>query len=87
MGRVLKPGGWAAFQVSNDPSVHRPREKPTRRGLLSRGRKGQDHPAWLGSSIDLDDLRATAAAAGLDVERIQGEGTQYCLVLARRKIP
>src|SRR2546423_8971633 len=25
MGRVLRPGGWAAFQVSTDPAVHRRR--------------------------------------------------------------
>jgi SAM-dependent methyltransferase len=25
MGRVLRPGGWAAFQVSNDPWIHRRR--------------------------------------------------------------
>jgi SAM-dependent methyltransferase len=87
MGRVLKPGGWTAFQISNDPSVHQPRGKPPRRGLLRRGPKGQGHPAWLGSSVDLDDLRATAADAGLDIEQIQGEGTQYCLVLARRHTP
>jgi len=25
IGRVLAPGGWAAFQVSTDPAIHRPR--------------------------------------------------------------
>ena len=30
MGRVLKPGGWAAFQVSNDPSIHRRARRPSR---------------------------------------------------------
>src|SRR5439155_20103024 len=24
MGRVLKPGGWAGFQIPNDPILHRP---------------------------------------------------------------
>lgn len=71
MGRVLRPGGWAAFQVSNDPSVHR-RKLLTRR--ISR------HPAWRGSAVDLDALRDTAAAAGLGVEAVVGEGTQFCLV-------
>src|SRR5205814_1077434 len=31
MGRVLRPGGWSAFQISNDPSIHTAR-KP---GLLT----------------------------------------------------
>jgi len=29
-------------------------------------------------------LRATAEAAGMDVERTAGEGTQFCLVALRR---
>lgn len=90
MGRVLRPGGWAAFQVSNDPAIHRPQDG--RRALAHRvlslaGRrpKGSTHAAWLGSAVDLGTLRATAADAGMDVERIVGEGTQYCLVLLRRR--
>src|SRR5206468_8184733 len=71
MGRVLRPGGWAAFQVSNDPSVHR-------RRLFAR--RGTRHPAWRGSAVDLGVLRATASDAGLEVERVVGEGTQFCLV-------
>jgi SAM-dependent methyltransferase len=95
MGRVLRPGGWAGFQVSNDPSVHRPRT-PRRRGfwdrfwevmaIAARRRpRGQDDPAWLGSAVELDALRAAADSAGLQVERVVGEGTQFCLILARRR--
>ena len=90
IGRVLRPGGWAAFQVSNDPSVHRP---PGARGRLSawlgaltgRGPRGQTNPAWRGSAVELDDLRSTAEASGMDVERVVGAGTQFCLVLTRRR--
>ena len=88
MGRVLRPGGWAAFQVSNDPRVHRPRRQgPRRRWASVRGRmpKGQADPAWLGSWIDLDELRAAADGAAMDLEKVEGEGTQFCLVLARRR--
>jgi SAM-dependent methyltransferase len=88
MGRVLTPGGWAAFQISNDPRVHRPRRQgPRRRWASLRGRmpKGQAHPAWLGSCIDIADLREAASESGMDLERIEGEGTQFCLVLARRR--
>jgi SAM-dependent methyltransferase len=86
MGRVLRPAGWAAFQVSNDPSIHRPTRSLGQRVKAAVGRapKGQDDPKWLGSAIDLDELRATAQGAGLGVERIEGEGTQFCLVLLRR---
>ena len=93
IGRVLRPGGWAAFQVSNDPDVHRGR---TRGSALSRARRrlrvaagraprGQSDPAWLGSAVDLGELRAAAAESGMEVERVVGEGTQFCLVLARRR--
>jgi SAM-dependent methyltransferase len=89
MGRVLRPGGWAGFQVSNDPSIHRPRRGMARmrdalKALVGRAPRGQANPAWRGSAVDLDALRAAAADGGMEVERVEGEGTQYCLVLARR---
>jgi SAM-dependent methyltransferase len=89
MGRVLRPGGWSAFQISNDPSVHRPRGgwKGLKRQLLSlvgRAPRGQRDPAWLGSAVDLDDLRAAAREGGLEVERVVNEGTQFCFVLLRK---
>jgi SAM-dependent methyltransferase len=89
MGRVLRPGGWAAFQVSNDPRIHR--RRTGREGLrirlaalLGRGPRGQADPAWLGSAVDLEDVRRAAADGGMEVERTSGEGTQFCFVLARR---
>ncbi len=89
MGRVLRPGGWSAFQISNDPAVH------SRPGVLSRARRrvaapvrgaprGQTDPAWLGSHAELADIEAAASAGGMTVERTHGAGTQFCLVLARR---
>ena len=71
MGRVLRPGGWAAFQVSNDPRIHRRRLRVPR---MTR------HPAGRGSAVDLGELRDAASAAGLEVERVAAQGTQYCLV-------
>jgi SAM-dependent methyltransferase len=88
IGRVLRPGGWAAFQVSNDPSVHRPRGAHSRlRAVLGREpAKGDvEDPAWLGSAVDLDELRATADKAGMEMEKTVGEGTQYCGVRLRRR--
>jgi ubiquinone/menaquinone biosynthesis C-methylase UbiE len=88
MGRVLKPGGWSGFQVSNDPSIHRPRRRRAKervRAWLGRAPLGQDHPAWLGTAVDTDELEAVAKKAGMVVERIEGRGTQFCLVLLRRQ--
>jgi SAM-dependent methyltransferase len=89
MGRVLRSGGWAAFQISNDPTVHR-----RRRGLralrwrlgsaFGRGPAGQSDPFWLGSAVELDQLREVAADSGVRIERVIGERSQFCLVLARR---
>jgi SAM-dependent methyltransferase len=87
MGRVLRPGGWAAFQVSNDPAVHRPRGGVARRlrALAGRGPRGTGHPAWVGSAVDLDALRVAAADGHLDVSHLYGEGTQFCLVRLQRR--
>lgn len=90
MGRVLRPGGWAGFQISNDPSIHRARTggrllRERALALMGKAPKGQGDPAWLGSAVEIDDLRATASAAGLEVERVENPGTQFCFVLLRRR--
>lgn len=89
IGRVLRPGGWAAVHVSNDPKVHirRPGQLGLRqrvnelRGLRPRGRQ---HRAWLGSAVEMPALRTAAAHGDLSFEQVTGEGTQYCVILARR---
>ena len=87
LGRALRPGAWAALQVSDDPEVHRPRQGPGQRLLAAVGRapRGQRHPAWLGSRADLDAIAATAREHGVAVERVWGRGSQYCQVLLRRE--
>ena len=92
MGRVLRPGGWAAFQVSDAPEIHRrPPLARRARALLAaargRGPRGQGHRAWRGSAVDLGRLRAVAAEAGLAVERTVGAGTQFCFVRLRAQGP
>lgn len=89
MGRVLRAGGWAAFQLSNDPTVHRRQTgiRGARRRLAAaagRAPRGQDDPAWLGSSVRLDDLGQACRRGGLEIERLVGPGSQFCLVRARR---
>lgn len=86
IGRVLKPGGWAGFQVSNDPTIHEFHGDLRGRvgTLLRREPKGLDKPQWLGASVDLAALQRSAEEGRLTLERVVGEGTQYCLVLVRR---
>lgn len=89
MGRVLRSGGWSAFHISNDPSVHRPeprkRANPLRRGPSAPASGVRRAPEWLGSAVELDALANEAAAAGLEIDRVSGEGTQFCLVLLSRR--
>ena len=82
MGRVLRPSGWALFQVSTDPSVHR---RPT--GLRARVKAllGSDEEAWWGSAVEIDAVRRAAAEGGVEVETVLDEGTQYTTVLGRRR--
>jgi SAM-dependent methyltransferase len=83
MGRVLRPGGWALFQVSTDPAIHRaPGGLKTRVKTLLRG---QPDRAWWGSSVEVPALREAAQDGGLDVERVLDEGKQFTTVLARRR--
>jgi SAM-dependent methyltransferase len=92
MGRVLRGGGWAAFQVSNDPAVHRAGHHASTAARLARrvragiGRapRGVDDPAWLGSAVDLGELEAVASDAGMRVESVFGARTQFCVIRARR---
>jgi SAM-dependent methyltransferase len=89
IGRVLRPGGWAAFQISNDPAIHRPRSKAAQAraaiaGVLGRDGDWRVDSHWLGSHVEIDDLRAAARDGAMGVERVIGEGTQFCGVLTRR---
>jgi SAM-dependent methyltransferase len=89
IGRVLRPDGWAAFQVSNDAGVHVRRPalggvREAARAFLGRAPRGQRDPHWLGSMVELDALRGAARDGSMQVERLVGEGTQYCGVLTRR---
>lgn len=90
MGRVLRPAGWSAFIVSTSPEVHQPpggahRMRLRARALFSRGPRGQDHPAWLGSSVPEDALRSAIAEGDMELEHLLGLGTQFTTVLARRR--
>lgn len=90
MGRVLRPGGWSAFQFSNDPDPHRPPPARARlrlrlRALVRVGPGGQLVPSWRGSAVSLRDLHEAAVQGGLRIGRTVGEGSQFCLALAVRE--
>lgn len=91
MSRVLRPGGWSAFQISTDPEAEAhapPGRAPLRRrlaALAGRAPRAYDHPAWLGSAVDLGALRRTASDAGLAVERVEAPESFFCTVLVRRE--
>lgn len=90
MGRVLRPGGWAGFQISDLPAVHAQRPLAWRvrdriQALRGRLPHGWSHPAWRGSNLELDRLGEVAAESGMDVESVDGAGTQFCFVLLRRR--
>jgi SAM-dependent methyltransferase len=91
LGRVLKPGAWAAFGLSTDPKIHEPRaeqrgtsRRELLRGLAGRHPRGQNAPEWLGAAVPLEALGAVATSAGLILENIEGAGTQFTLVRAVR---
>jgi SAM-dependent methyltransferase len=90
MGRVLKPGGWALFQVSEQPEIHQAR-RWTRPGLRQRLFGGFQaspeqclDPSWLGSALSREQLLSALESGGLTLDKTVGDGTQFCLVLARK---
>jgi SAM-dependent methyltransferase len=83
MGRILKPGGWALFQVSTDPSVHR--KQLSWRERLKSLVQGDDDRAWWGSAVEVGALREALAGGALERVRIFDESSQYTTVFARRR--
>lgn len=88
IARVLRPGGWAAFQLSTMSEVWRPnivdRVRLGLRAMVGRGPRGQSNPAWVGSSVPEPKLRHEAARAGLETKRLMYGGTLYSAVLATK---
>lgn len=91
MGRVLRPGGWALFQVSELPERHRASSYPWVTGLRARltraahrAPRGCLAPQWLGSSVPREDLLRAIERGGLRLEATSGDGSQFCMVYVRR---
>ena len=87
IGRVLRPGGWAVFQVSGNPAIHAPVPVTGRlKAALGRAPRGQDDPAWRGSAVELPVLEQAVADGGMRTVRREGEGTQF-LIVRTEKLP
>ncbi|HXV14382.1 MAG TPA: methyltransferase domain-containing protein [Candidatus Krumholzibacteria bacterium] len=95
-GRVLRPGGACYVQINTMPRVSplRVALRRWKRALLRRtsapassatsGPRDLDHPAWQGSRVTMTDVTAALRTGRMRIENVQGEGTQYTWVLARR---
>jgi len=91
IGRVLRPGGWAVFQISEAEEIHRAETWGDVRSLrrrvqekLGRAPRGTLEPQWLGSAVPRADLLAALNDGGLELKKSVGDGTQYCLVHVQR---
>lgn len=91
IGRVLRPGGWTLFQVSDLPAIHRAESHTSQRswrnrlGQLRGNRpRGCLSPPWLGSAVPRPELLAALAEGDLVLDATVGDGTQYCFVHAHR---
>jgi len=70
--------GWARRSAAHLRHAFGARPRQT-------GPHGLDSPAWRGSRLPVAEVVATCEAAGLDVKRTRGEGTQYLWVTARKR--
>jgi len=91
IGRVLQPGGWAVFQVSEQPERHAASTyagmtsgRDRLRRAVGRRPRGCLQPEWLGSAVSRADLVRAVERGGLTLEGTSGDGTQFCLVHVRR---
>jgi len=87
-GRVLRPGGVFVLQWNGTPGSMRWR---LRRAAMSVGQRlgrgdryGRDAPQFLGSRVELDDMRSILTQAGLELVATSGEGTLFTWGWARR---
>jgi SAM-dependent methyltransferase len=87
-GRVLRPGGVFVLQWNGTPGALRWRLRRAAMAVaqrLGRGdRYGRDAPQFLGSRVELDDMRTMLADAGLELVATSGEGTLFTWGWARK---
>lgn len=80
-GRVLRPGGVFVLQWNGTSGALRWRLRRAGMAILQRlgrgDRYGRDAPQFLGSRVELEDMRRMLAAAGLTLGATSGEGTLF----------
>jgi len=88
-GRILRPGGVAAFQWNNEPghrgwSIRRGALGLLQRTGLHAERYRRHAPEFLGSRVPLARIDAALARAGLERVGLRNEGTLFTWAWARR---
>ena len=91
-GRVLKPGGVAAFQWNNQSSELRWRIRRAVLATLQKLRlRRETHQRnavqFLGTTVDLPHIESTLADAGMDLVKTEGLGTLFCWAWAVKRGP
>lgn len=84
MGRVLRPGGWAVFQISDHADVEQPAPGGRLSRRLRRDRSQTPQAQWIGPAVPRLRLLAALGKGGLILEGAVGEGTPFCLLSVRR---
>ncbi len=82
-GRVLRPGGVFAFQWNNQSSewswkVRRGLKAALQKVGLRKDPYHRNAVNFLGSTVSIERMRATATKAGLDIVKTDGEGSLFC---------
>ena len=89
-GRILRPGGVAAFQWNNQASEVRWRLRRVVLSTLQRtGLKRETHarnaPQFLGTTVDVARIRRVLDENGLELRKTDGEGTLFCWAWAVKR--
>jgi SAM-dependent methyltransferase len=89
-GRVLRPGGVAAFQWNNTPgslrwAIRRTLLSALQRSGLRREARLRNDAAFLGSRIPLRRVARSLEAGGLELAGTRGEGTLFAWAWAVRR--
>lgn len=87
MGRVLRPGGRALFQLRTTPEGPTPAPRAKQKRGQDGGVRveevfgsGYDSPAWIGSAVSMADLRRAVADGGMTLRSTKDAGSQYTWV-------
>jgi SAM-dependent methyltransferase len=88
-GRVLRGGGLLVFQWNNTPGALRWRVRRFVLGKLQKFKLGERYerndPAFLGSRVPFERVRAAVERGGMEVRKTDGLGALFAWVWAVRK--